>query len=105
MVAIIFSLLSVVSCAFLIYVLVQFRRSLGGNAAVQDVGIRWLAAMPLFIARSTPFDDSGSSGQAASPTMNQPGCAVCTAMRQVTSAPLDGPTGVRLRKLTGTRRE
>ena len=53
--------------------------------------------------RSTPFDDSGSSRQAASPTMNQAGCAGCAAMRQVTSAPLDCPIGVSLRKLTGTQ--
>ena len=76
-------------------VLVNIRRSRSGNAAVQDVCNQ--------MARSTPFDDSGSSRQAASPTMNQPGCAVRAAMRQVTSAPLDRPTRVRLRKLAGTQ--
>ena len=69
----------------------------------RTLAIRWPAAMPLIIARSTPFDDSGSSRQAASPTMNQAGCAGCAAMRQVTSAPLDCPIGVSLRKLTGTQ--
>ena len=34
----------------------------------------------------------GRPVQAASPTMNQPGCAGWAAMRQVTSAPFDGPT-------------
>ena len=69
----------------------------------RTLAIRWPAAMPLIIARSTPFDDSGSSRQAASPTMDQAGCAGCAAMRQVTPAPLDCPIGVSLRKLTGTQ--
>ena len=85
--------------------LVHIRRSICGNASVQDVGNQ--------MARSNATHHRAEhalrrqrvelAGRIADdePTRMRGGAA----MRQVTSASLDGPTGVSLRKLSGNQLE